>query len=115
MINEDAVEFYNNRLTHDASQLKTMTASQLDRVRHYGSQAESLLKNKELAMFIHHFKFQLADEIAGIRGHSADDNATRVAMANELSGIDNFIVSLKKAVYIKNRIGNTQQVPDTER
>ena len=112
MINEETVEFYNNRLTYDLSQLNKLTAAQQDRIRHYGSQAEALLKNKDLAMFVHHFKFSIADETAGIRTHQLDDNAHRVALSNELAGIDDFVSSLKKAVYIKNRLGNTNAVPD---
>jgi len=112
MINSDTVEFYNNRLTMDVNQLKTLTTAQQDQVRHYGSQAENLLRNRELAMFIHHFKFSLADEIAAVRGYTAEDNAHRIALGNALSGIDDFVSSLKRAVYLKNRIGNTD-VPNT--
>ena len=112
MINEDTIEFYNNRLTVDLSQLSKLTVSQKDQVRHYGSQAETLLKNKELALFIHHFKFSLADELASIRSHTLDDNTRRIAVSNELAGIDNFVNSLKRAVYLKNRIGNTNEVPN---
>ena len=113
MINEDSIEHFNSRLTTDLSQLKNLTPAQADKVRHYGSQAEALLKNKDFAMFIHHHKFQLADEIGSIRGHALDDNTQRVALANELAGIDNFVNSLKRAVYLKNRIGNTNEVPNT--
>jgi hypothetical protein len=113
MINEDSIDFFNSRLTTDISQLKNMTPAQLDRVRHYGSQAEALLKNRDFAMFVHHYKFQLADDLASIRGHLPDDNAQRVGLSNELAGIDNFVNSLKRAVYIKNRIGNTNEVPNT--
>ncbi len=113
MINEDSIDFFNSRLTVDLSQLKNMTPAQLDRVRHYGSQAEALLKNRDFAMFVHHYKFQLADDLAAIRGHLPEDNAQRVGLSNELAGIDNFVNSLKKAVYIKNRIGNTNEVPNT--
>jgi hypothetical protein len=112
MINEDTVEFYNTRLTYDLSQVNKLTTAQQDRVRHYGSQAEALLKNKDLAMFIHHFKFSLADEIASIRGHQPDDNAQRIALSNALAGVDDFVTSLKKAVYLKNRLGNTNEVPE---
>jgi hypothetical protein len=112
MINEDTVEFYNNRLTVDLSQPSKLTTSQKDQVKHYGSLAESLLKNKDLAMFVHHFKFSLADELASIRSHQPDDNARRIAVSNELAGIDNFVSSLKRAVYLKNRIVSTNEVPD---
>ena len=113
MINEDTIEFYNNRLTLDLSQISKLTPSQKDQVRHYGSQAEALLKNKDLAMFVHHFKFSLADELASIRSHTLDDNTRRIAISNELAGIDSFVNSLKRSVYLKNRIGNTNEVPNT--
>jgi len=106
MIDENTVDFYNSRLTVDLSQPSKLTVSQQDRVKHYGSLAEALLKNKDLAMFVHHFKFSLADELASIRSHQPDDNARRIALSNELAGIDNFVNSLKRAVYYKNRIGN---------
>jgi len=111
MINDDTIDFYNSRLTVDISQPSKLTPSQRDRVMNYGSIAENLLKNKDLAMFVHHFKFSLADEMASIRSHTPDDNARRVALSNELAGIDNFVNSLKRAVYLKSRIGN-MQMPD---
>jgi len=111
MINEDTIEFYNNRLTVDLSNIKKLTPAQQDKVRHYGSQAEALLKSKDLAMFVHHFKFELADSLANLRGHSIDDDKQRVALCNELAGIDSFITSLKRAVYLKSKLGNTN-VPD---
>ena len=107
MINDETVEFYNNRLTFDLNTMKKLTPAQADRVRHYGSQAETLLKSKDLAMFVHHFKFELVDQLAGIRSHSADDDKQRVALCNELAGIDSFITSLKRAVYLKSKLGNT--------
>ena len=113
MINENSIEFYNTRLTIDYSNIKNLTTSQLDKIRHYGSQAEALLKNKDLAMFIHHHKFELADTLASIRGHTADDNMQRVALSNELAGIDSFVNSLKRAVYVKNKFGNVNTV-DTQ-
>jgi len=113
MIDNNIVDFYNSRLTIDVSQPNKLTASQRDQVRHYGSLAEGLLKNKDLALFVHHFKFSLTDELASIRSHQPDDNARRIAVSNELAGIDNFVNSLKRAVYLKNRIGNTNEVPNT--
>ena len=107
MINDETVEFYNNRLTVDLNTMKKLTPAQADRVRHYGSQAEQLLKSKDLAMFVHHFKFELVDQLAGIRSHSTDDDKQRVALCNELAGIDSFITSLKRAVYLKSKLGNT--------
>lgn len=111
MINDDSTEFFNSRLTVDFNSVKKLTPAQQDKVRHYGSQAEQLLKNRDFAMFIHHFKFAYADILTSIRGHTPDDNANRVALCNELTGIDSFVDSLKKAVYLKNKLGNTE-VPD---
>lgn len=112
MINEETIEHYNTKLNVDLNNIKNLTPSQKDRVRHYGSQAEALLKNKDLAMFVHHFKFELADNISGLRGHTSEDNLQRVALCNELAGIDSFVNSLKRAVYWKNRVGNNE-MPNT--
>ena len=103
MINPDTIEAFNSRLTVDLNSIKKMSPSQLDQVKHYGSQAEALLKNRDLALFIHHFKFEVADTMSSISGHTADDNARRVALSNELRGIDQFVATLQRAVYMKNK------------
>jgi len=112
MIDQNSIDFFNNRLTYDLSNMKNLTPAQQDRIRNYGSQAENLLKNRDLAMFVHHFKFQLADELIEISGHTDVDNTKRIALSNELKGIDSFVNSLKKAVYYKNKLGNTEIVPE---
>jgi hypothetical protein len=104
MIETETVESFNTRLTIDTSNLKRLTPAQRDQVKHYGSQAETLLKNRELAMFVHHYKFELSDALINISGHTQDDNLTRIAQANYLSGIDGFVTSLKRAVYHKNKV-----------
>ena len=104
MIEEETVESFNTRLTVDTSDIKRLTPSQRDTIKHYGSQAEALLKNRDLAMFVHHYKFELADNLTNITGHTDVDNRTRIAQANHLSGIDGFVTSLKRAVYQKNKI-----------
>ena len=113
MINDNTVEFYNSRLNVDLSSIMNLKPEQLDKVRHYGSQAENLLKNKDLAMFIHHFKFEVTDALANIRAHTPDDNAERVALSNQLVGIDSFVSSLKRAAYLKSRIVSNIESPDT--
>ena len=62
MINEDSIDHFNTRLTYDLSQLSKLTTAQQDRVRHYGSQAEALIKNRDFAMFVHHFVLSLIDQ-----------------------------------------------------
>ena len=108
MISQETIDAYNSRLTVDLSQVNKLTTAQKDQVRHYGSLAENLLKNKDLAMFVHHFKFSIADDLANIRGPAPDDNAQRIALTNQLAGIDSFVNSLKRAVYLKNRVGNAE-------
>ena len=112
MISEDAIEAYNTRLTVDTSNIRRLTPAQRDAVKSYGSQAEALIKNRELAMFIHHYKFEVTDALANLTGHSPGDNATRIALANNLSGIDGFVTSLKRAIYHKNKVVAFEQQPD---
>lgn len=104
MISEEAVEAYNRRLTVDTSNIKNLTASQRDAVKHYGSLAEALVSNKDLAMFIHHFRFEVNDALVNITTHTPEANAERIALANQLSGVDAFVNSLKRAIYKKNKI-----------
>jgi hypothetical protein len=104
MIDEDVVAAFNSRQSVDFNNFKKFSPAQRDRARSYGSNAEALLKNRDLALFVHHFKFDLADSLITITGHTADDNARRVAMANQLAGMDAFIASLKRAVIMRNRI-----------
>ena len=114
MISEEAVDAYNKRLTIDTSNINKLTPSQRDAIKNYGSQAEALLKNRELAMFIHHFKFEVNDAMISIRSHTEEANAERIALANQLSGIDAFINSLKSAVYKKNKIIKAETPGNTE-
>ena len=108
MISEDAVDAYNKRLTLDTSNPKKLTPGQRDAVKQYGSLAEALLKNRDLAMFVHHFKFEVNDQLANIRSHTAEANAERIAFANQLSGIDGFINTLKGAIYKRNKLIATE-------
>lgn len=112
MINEATIEFYNSKLNIDLGSVKNMTPAQADKIRHYGTQAENLLTNRDLAMFIHHFKFEVTDQLAAMRGHTPNDDAERVALSNQLVGIDSFVSSLKRAAYLKSRIVSNE-TPDT--
>lgn len=111
MISQDAIEAYNNRITATISQLGRLSPAQSDQVKNHGSKAEALLANHDLVMFIHQFRFEVADAIAGITGHDPDSNARRVALGNQLSGIDQFIATLQRAVYMKNRVVSEQEGP----
>ena len=109
MINEEAVNAFNNRLTANLNNIKTMTPSQLDRVKTIGTAAENLLKNKDFAQFVHSFKFEVCDNLVEIKDHTAESDNLRVALSNQLSGIDNFIAQLQRAVFMKNRVVTQQQ------
>jgi hypothetical protein len=114
MIDTETVESFNTRLTVDTSNISRLTPAQRDSIKHYGSQAEALLKNRDLAMFVHHYKFELADGLANITGHADIDNQTRVALSNYLSGIDGFVTSLKRAIYQRNKILKAEQQPSVD-
>lgn len=111
MISEDTIEAYNSRLTVDVTNIDRLTPAQRDQVKTYGSQAEALLKNRDLAQFIHHFKFSLSDALGDITAHTSEANAERVAISNNLSGITGFVNSLKRAIYYKNKIIAWEQAP----
>lgn len=109
MINDDAIDAFNNRLTADLNNIKKMTPSQLDKVKTVGTAAENLMKNRDLAQFIHQFKFERLDIMSDLSGHTEVDNTTRIAIANQLSGIDEFVRSLKRAAYMKDRVVSLQE------
>ena len=111
MIDDTVVEAFNTRQTTDFTNYRKLTPAQRDSAKAYGSQAEALLKNRDLALFVHHFKFSLADGLTSITGHADTDNAQRVAIANQLSGIDLFVTSLRRAVMIRNRILEWEKNP----
>jgi hypothetical protein len=109
MIDQTTIDAFNSRQTVDLNSIKTMKPEQLDKVKHWGSQAEALLQNRDLALFIHQFKFEMCDVLAEIKTHTAEDNALRISVSNQIAGIDNFIATLKRAVYFKNRVVQQQQ------
>lgn len=109
MINPDVIEAFNNKPKVNVSNIKALTPAERDRVVAHGSNAENLLKNKDFAMFVHQFKFELADELSAIKGHTEEDNNKRVAIANQLVGIEGFVASLQRAVYMKARAVTPQE------
>ena len=58
---------------------------------------------------------EVADALSAINGYTEEDNHRRVALSNQLRGIDQFIATLQRAVYMKNRVVTQQQEgPATE-
>ena len=111
MLTQETIDAFNTRLTVNLNTIKTMKPSELDRVKSQGSIAEALLKNRDLALFIHQHKFEIADALTAISGHTEEDNSRRVALANQLSGLDGFVASLQRALYMKNRVVTLQSEP----
>lgn len=111
IIEPELTDAFNSKPRININNIKTMTPSQLDSVKVYGSAAENLLKNKDFAVFIHHYKFEMCDRLTAIASHSDEDNAKRVAIANNISGIDEFIKTLQQAVYYKNQVVSRQSAP----
>ena len=54
----------------------------------------------------------MADELIEISGYTNENNNEKIAIANELKSIDKFINSLKRAVVLKNRVGNAEIAPE---
>ena len=111
MLTNDTIEAFNTRLTVNLNTIKTMKPSQLDQVKANGSNAEALLTNRDLALFIHQYKFELTDALSAIAGHAEADNNQRVALSNQIAGIDGFVATLQRAVYMKNRVVTQQTAP----
>ena len=109
MIEQDIVDAFSNKMAANLNDLKRMTPSQLDRVKTIGSNAENILANREFVLFVRQFQLEVMDALTDIKGHTADDNNLRIALTNQLNGIDGFIQVLKKAKYMKNKVVTQQQ------
>ena len=112
MIDEELTRAYNAKPKLDPTSLKKMTAGQLDAVKVYGSGAENLLKNKDFALFVHHFKFDITDTMTRVIGHTPEENSMRLALVHNISGIEKFVAYLQNAVMYKNRAVNLQSPAD---
>jgi hypothetical protein len=115
MLNDTTIEAFNTRLTVDLNSIKQMKPSELDRVKSHGSAAEALLKNRDLALFVHQWQFEIMDQLTLISGHDPDSNCQRVALSNQLAGIESFISTLKRSVSMKNRAVSLQNPAHTDK
>lgn len=109
MLTQEAIDAYNSRATVDLNSIKKMKPADLDRVINTGTAAENLMRNRDFAMFVHQFKFEVCDVLMEIKGHAEEDNALRVALSNQLAGMDGFIATLKRAVHFKIKAQELQQ------
>ena len=111
MLSDSFIEAFNARVQVNPNSIKNLTVEQQDKIKSWGTSAENLLKNRELALFIHAYRAELADDLTQLRGHSLDDNTRRIAVANQLSGLEGFVNSLKTAVYQKSQLVKLNQLP----
>ena len=61
---------------------------------------------------MHEYKFELCDSLVDITGHGEEANAKRIAISNQLAGLDGFVVLLKRAVHYKNQVVSLQNPTD---
>ena len=108
MLDQDVIDAFNSRPRVDLNTIKTMTPQEADRVKVWGTQAENLLTNRDFAMFVHQFKFEMTDLLAEFKGHTAEDDRARVAIAHNLAGVDAFVSMLKRAKYFKDKVVSIQ-------
>lgn len=111
MLTEDFIQAFNSRVVVNANTVKKLTVSEQDRVKDAGTRAEALLKNRDFAQFVHGFKISIAEQLVEIAGHTEVDNSRRIALSNQLSGIDSFIAQLKEAVYWKHQLVKLATTP----
>lgn len=104
MIEQTVIDAFNARQTVDLNNIKKMTPEQLDRVVKNGTAAESIIRNRDFAQFVHQYKFEVCDALTEVSGHTAEDNSRRVALSNQLAGIDGFISTLKRAAFFKQKV-----------
>jgi diphthamide synthase subunit DPH2 len=109
MIEQDIVDAFSLKMSSTINDIKRMTPAQLDRVKMIGSAAENILTNRDFVLFVRQFQLETMDALVEITTHSEEDNSRRVALSNQLSGMDGFISVLKKAQYLKNRVVTEQK------
>jgi len=114
MIEQDVIDAFNNKMAASLTDIKRMTPAQLDRVKTTGSAAENILANRDFVLFVRQFQLETMDALTEIKTHSADDNSHRVALTNQLGGIEGFIAVLKRAKYMKNRVVTQQTSEQTD-
>jgi len=108
MIEQDVFDAFNNKLLANVNDIKKMSPAQWDSVKSTGSAAENMLKNRDFILFVRQFQLETMDALTEIRGHDVIDNNQRVALSNQLVGMENFINVLKRARNLKDRVVTEQ-------
>jgi hypothetical protein len=108
MIEDNVFEAFNNRLVN-VTELSKLTTAQADKVKHLGSAAENLLKNRDFVLFVRQFQLETMDALNETTGYTAEDNAKRIGLSNHFNAMDSFINLLKRQVVLKNRVVTLQE------
>ena len=102
MLTELQISAHNSRVS--SINLNKMTVDEQSRHVAHGGTAERILADQELAKFIVAVKFDIMDELGGLSTHTEDSNNKRIALGNQIAGLDRLIDTLKSAVTTKDRI-----------
>jgi hypothetical protein len=107
MLTTDQILAHNNKI--NATNVAKLTKEQQDQLITTGSAAESLMANNDLAVFVTSLKFDIATELGQMTGHSEEINNKRIALANELAGLERFVDQLRYAANLKERLVTLQK------
>lgn len=107
MLTDLQIGAHNSRVS--SINLNKMTVDEQTRAVGHGNTAERLLADQDLAKFIMSVKFDIMDELGGLSIHTEDSNSKRIALANQIGGLDRLVDSLKQSVVTKNRILDLQR------
>lgn len=81
-----------------------MTPEQRAKTIEAGTTAERLLADQGFLNFMNQFRYEAVEDLAGITAHDEVANNNRIAIANKLAGVDEFLQLLGKARATKERI-----------
>tara|TARA_R110000772_G_scaffold268708_1_gene397803 strand:- start:516 stop:827 length:312 start_codon:yes stop_codon:yes gene_type:complete len=86
--------------------LKGATAGELDDAETLIRYAESLLGDPQFKKFVRSVNNSIINEVMNIKGHTQDDNNRRVALNNQLTGINKVVEKLQDTVKVREKLVN---------
>lgn len=107
MLTTDQILAHNNKI--NVANAAKLTKEQQDQLIENGRRAQSLMDNQDLAVFVATMKFDIATELGAMSGHNDEINNKRIALANQLAGIERFVDELRYAANLKERLVTLQK------
>jgi len=92
----------------DTNNIAKLSASEQDKIKVRGSLAENLINNVDLQTFVIDYKKTLYKELTAIQGYTNEHDAKRLAITQQIVGIEGFVDYLAKQVDNKNKVVNLQ-------